>query len=110
MSYLKHGLTVEAASSICIERCGAQCCQGPLILCLSEEERLVFKNKSDNMGTSLKITPFGESWIVKFEDHQGDCCPMLDLETKKCRIYEDRPRQCQAFPSGPIEGCEISCD
>ena len=110
MSYLKHGLTIEDASNICIERCGAQCCQGPLVLCLSEEERLVFKNTSDNMGTSLKITPFGESWIVKFEDHQGDCCPMLDIKTMKCLNYEHRPRQCKEFPSRPIKGCEISSD
>ncbi len=110
MSYLKPGLTVEAASSICIERCGAQCCQGPLILCLSEEEKLTFHHTGDSMCIPLVMTPLGESWLVKFQDHQGSRCPMLDLETKKCLIYEDRPRQCQAFPSAPIEGCEISSD
>ena len=110
MSYLKPGLTVEAASSICIERCGAQCCQGPLILCLSEEEKLVFYNTADRTYIHLAMTPSGESWLVKFQDHQGSRCPMLDSETKKCLIYEDRPKQCRAFPSGPIEGCEISYD
>ena len=110
MSYLKPGLTVEAASSICIERCGAQCCQGPLILCLSAEEKRTFKRKADHMGMPVNMTSFGESWLLKFQDHKDDCCPMLDSETKKCLIYEDRPQQCQAFPVGPIEGCEISSD
>jgi len=110
VSYLKPGLTVEAASSICIERCRAQCCQGPLILCLSEEEKLIFQQKADGMGTPLKITLLGQSWILKFQDHQGDRCPMLDSETMKCLIYEDRPSQCHEFPSGRIHGCEISYD
>ncbi len=110
MSYLKHGLTVEGASSICIERCGAQCCQGPLVLCLSEEEKLIFKRKATQIGTSLNMTSSGQSWIVKFENYLGHRCPMLDFETNKCLIYEDRPRQCRAFPSGPIKGCEISYD
>ena len=110
MSYLKPGLTVEAASSICIERCGAQCCQGPLILCLSAEEKRTFKRKADRMGMPVNMTSFGESWLLKFQDHKDACCPMLDSETKKCLIYEDRPQQCQAFPSRPIEGCAISLD
>ena len=110
MSYLKQGLTVEAASSICIERCGAQCCQGPLVLCLSEKEKIIFNRKADDIGKSLHLPASGQSWIVKFEDYRGDCCPMLDVETNKCLIYEYRPRQCRAFPSRPIKGCEISYD
>ena len=110
VSYIKPGLTVEAASSICIERCGAQCCQGPLILCLSAEEKRAFKHKADQMGMSLNMTSLGQSWLLKFQDHEDGCCPMLDSETKKCLIYEDRPQQCQAFPAGPIEGCAISSD
>ncbi len=108
VSYLKPGLTVEAASSICIERCGAQCCQGPLILKLSGEEKLIFQHKADHTRIPLKMTLLDKSWLVKFQDHQGARCPMLDSESKKCLIYEDRPRQCRTFPSHPIEGCEIS--
>lgn len=26
-------------------------------------------------------------------------CPQLDLETKRCRIYEDRPEGCRLFPT-----------
>ncbi len=110
MSYLKRGLTVEAASFICIERCRAQCCQGPLILCLSEEEKLIFQQRADDMFTPLKMTLLGQSWLLKFQDHQGGRCPKLDDETMKCLIYEDRPSQCREFPSGPIDGCEISHD
>ena len=110
MSYLKPGLTLEAASSICIERCRAQCCQGPLILCLSEEEKLIFQQSADGMSTPLKMTLVGQSWLLKFQDHQGDRCPMLDAETMKCLIYEHRPQQCQVFPAEPIEGCAISSD
>ena len=108
MSYLKLGLTVEAGSSICIERCRAQCCQGPLVLRLSEEEKLIFQQKADGMGTTLKITLLGQSWILKFQDHQGGRCPMLDSGTSICRIYNDRPSRCRLFPGKPIPGCAIS--
>ena len=110
MGYIKDGLTPEAASSICIDRSRAQCCRGPLLLSLSEEEKLTFDRKANDMNRPLRTIPFARSWIVKFEDHQGDCCPMLDMESMKCLIYDDRPIQCKEFPSRPIKGCEISCD
>ena len=110
MGYIKDGLTLEAANYICIERCRAQCCQGPLILILSKKEKLIFTRTASDLGISLNMTSFGRSYLIKFEDHQGSRCPMLDSGTMKCMIYEDRPRQCRAFPVRPIKGCEISYD
>lgn len=45
---------------------------------------------------------------VRFLEHEGEHCPMLDGRTSACRIYEQRPARCRAFPEGPRPGCELS--
>lgn len=34
-------------------------------------------------------------------------CPNFDKDTKKCKIYEDRPKLCKDFPVGGV-GCLLS--
>ena len=102
-------LTPEAATDICMNQCRAMCCQGPLILRLVEDEPSVFEAKAAALGLTVKIDPApgGGGW-VKFAEHPGERCPMLEEATSACRIYEDRPRRCRSFPERPTPGCAIS--
>jgi Fe-S-cluster containining protein len=103
------GLTPEAASRICMDQCRAMCCRGPLILRLTFREVLAFKRHSAALGVALRITEAadGGGW-VRFSDHAGEHCPMLDDATSACRIYQDRPQRCRDFPDRPTPGCAIS--
>jgi Fe-S-cluster containining protein len=110
MSYLKKGLTEQSASLICRHECLAQCCKGPLILSLTSKEKQLFISKANDNHKSIHITDQKSGGWLKFEDHDGHCCPMLDLVTNKCLIYDERPHRCRKFPEKPVEGCAISSD
>ncbi len=103
------GLTPEAASHICMNQCKAMCCRGPLILQLTVEEVPRFQTQAARLSIDAKITPAadGGGW-VRFSDHPGERCPMLDPSTFVCRIYEERPQRCRDFPEKPTPGCAIS--
>ena len=102
-------LTPEAATDICMNRCLATCCRGSLILRLNGDEPSRFKEKAQELGLTVKIDPApgGGGW-VKFAEHPGERCPMLEDATSACRIYHDRPQRCRSFPERPISGCPIS--
>jgi Fe-S-cluster containining protein len=102
-------LTAQAASRICMEQCRAGCCRGPLILRLGHDEVAAFQAQATLLGVGAKIAPApdGGGW-VRFADHAGECCPMLDRATSACRIYQDRPQRCRQFPERPTPGCAIS--
>ena len=103
------GLTPKVASHICMRQCRAVCCRGPVILRLTREETLAFQEHAVALGVALHVTqaPDGGGW-VRFSDHAGDRCPMLDDATSACRIYKDRPQRCRAFPETVTPGCAIS--
>ena len=103
------GFTPEAASHICMNECNAMCCRGPLILRLTEEESVDFRQRAEALGIDAKVSqaPGGGGW-VKFSDHPGEHCPMLDEDTWACRIYQHRPQRCRSFPERPTAGCAIS--
>ena len=103
------GLTPAAASDICMNQCKAMCCRGPLILRLSEDEVREFEEHAVRFGVEAQITqtPEGEGWL-RFLDHPGEHCPMLDDATSACRIYQHRPKHCRDFPQRPTPGCAIS--
>lgn len=107
--HLMPGLTPQAASHICMHQCRAMCCRGPLILRLSSQEVPAFQAHAAALGVALHITqsPDGGGW-VRFSDHPGNHCPMLDDSTSACRIYHDRPQRCRDFPERPTPGCAIS--
>jgi Fe-S-cluster containining protein len=109
--HLKADLTPEAASNICLNQCKAGCCRGPLILRLTGDEALAFAahGAALNIDVSIIRTPDGGGWI-RFTDHQGEHCPMLDAHTSRCRIYQDRPQRCRDFPERVTPGCPISGD
>ena len=102
-------LTPQAATDICMNQCRAMCCQGPLILRLVGDEASMFEAKAAALGLIAKVdqSPGGGGW-VKFAEHPGERCPMLDEATSACRIYEDRPQRCRSFPERPTPGCAIS--
>ena len=107
--YLKANLTPGSASYICMKQCEAMCCRGPLILQLASDEVRVFRGFASALGVKLVISqaPDGGGW-VRFSDHTGQRCPMLDDATSACRIYKDRPQRCRDFPQKPTPGCAIS--
>ena len=108
-SYLRAGLSPAAASQICMNQCHAMCCRGPWILSLSRAEVQVFRAKAEEMGVEALVRPAadGGGW-VRFSEHQGERCPMLDPDTFACRIYDSRPQRCRSFPEQKTPGCAIS--
>ena len=53
--YLVPGLTPEAASRICMEQCRAGCCQGPLVLALTEDEVQPFTEQASTLGVTALV-------------------------------------------------------
>jgi Fe-S-cluster containining protein len=108
--YLLPGLTPETASRICRLECRAQCCRGPQFLALSAGEVEGFRGRASDLGvTALVHIAADGSGRVRFPEHAGEHCPMLDDATSTCRIYADRPSRCREFPEKPRPGCAISC-
>ena len=110
-SYLKPGLRLREANTICMEQCRGQCCRGALILRLWKIEVAEFKEMGAYLGieTNISVSRYGDAW-VKFSEHIGDHCTMLDPDTSQCLIYDNRPTRCRAFPEKPTLGCPISID
>ena len=109
MPHLIAGLTAQDASLICMDQCRAMCCRGPLILRLEKDEVASFERSAERLGVGLIVTPAPDgSRMVRFSDHPGERCPMLDDATSACRVYEDRPKRCRDFPEKDIPGCAIS--
>ena len=107
--FLKPGLNLEQASEICMNVCRAMCCRGPLVLELGPEEVAGFVDAGRNLGIDVNVDEGAEGrGLVKFGDHAGEKCPMLDPDTLACRIYASRPTRCREFPERPTPGCPIS--
>ncbi len=108
-SFLAPGLSPQEASHICMNVCRAMCCRGPLILELAASEVESFLANSQKLQVQAEVNSAvdGRGW-VKFADHPGEMCPMLDAKTFACRIYESRPQRCREFPSRLTPGCAIS--
>ena len=102
-------LTPTAASDICMNQCKAMCCRGPLILRLGQDEVPDFEAHGIRLGVEVQITQSsdGGGWL-RFLDHPGEHCPMLDDATSACQIYQHRPNHCRDFPHRPTPGCAIS--
>ena len=107
--YMILGLTAEAASHICMTQCKAMCCRGQLVLRLKRDEVPVFESRAAVLGVYLELqgATDGGGW-VRFADHPGNRCPMLDDATSACRLYDDRPQRCRDFPEKMTPGCAIS--
>ena len=109
--YLLPGLTEETASRICRLGCRAQCGRGPQFLALSPDEAQSFAKHAADLGVSARIREVpGGGGQLRFLEHAGEHCPMLDEVTSACRIYADRPSRCREFPEKPRPGCAISSE
>ena len=107
--YLKPGLNLEQASHICMNVCRAMCCRGALVLELAPGEVSEFADAAEELGVTAQIGErMNGGGLVKFADHEGERCPMLDPDTLECRIYAQRPERCREFPEKPTPGCPIS--
>lgn len=108
--YRKPGLTVLEAQRLCRDVCGALCCQGPQVLVLSADEAIAMRAHASRLEVPLVLRARDDGGAsLRFPDHDGDRCPMLD-DDEACRIYDARPARCRAFPEGPRPGCVISSD
>ena len=85
------------------------CCRGPIILRLAPGEVEVFKANAARLRVEAFVTATadGGGWL-RFTDHSGERCPMLDPKDFSCRSYADRPQRCREFPEKPEPGCAIS--
>ncbi len=108
-SFLAPGLSSREAGHICMNVCRAMCCQGPLVLELAPSEVATFIAAGARLQVQVTVSAGleGQGW-VKFADHPGERCPMLDPTSSACRIYETRPHRCREFPTRPTPGCAIS--
>jgi Fe-S-cluster containining protein len=92
-----------------MHECGARCCQGPQYLRLRPDEVTPFARHAARLGVQLRLGRGADGGaIVRYLEHEGDRCPMLDPSTLACRIYAARPTRCREFPDGPRPGCAIS--
>ena len=88
---------------LCVTQCGGACCRAPgsVLLTRAEVERLAKRSASD----LILYDEGGDQHRLNFSDHQGRC-PMLQWNSE-CRIYEDRPAACRAYPSRPDPRCAV---
>lgn len=94
---------------MCLHDCRAGCCRGPLALWLSAHEAGDFCRRGAALGVSVRLVPTQEGGAsVRFLEHPGEHCPMLDASTSACRIYDERPQRCREFPQRPTPGCLLS--
>jgi Fe-S-cluster containining protein len=99
----KDGFSYSFDSSKCSE-CGGTCCIG-------ESGNIWLTNKEiEDISLSLKIntTKFTNLYTDKIKyktglkeikiGEQNYRCIFFDMDTKRCVIYEHRPKQCRTFP------------
>jgi Fe-S-cluster containining protein len=68
-----------------------------------------FRSQAAVLGVPLRLAEAPDhTATIRFLDHPGEHCPMLDAATSMCRIYAGRPGRCRAFPETPRPGCAIS--
>lgn len=64
--------------------------------CLLDEEMLGLADREGIPAVSLsldkRIIP------VPLKDKEGFICPLLNIESNKCKIYDFRPFECQLYP------------
>jgi Fe-S-cluster containining protein len=98
-----------ASTELCMGRCHAACCQGPAYLLLAAGEVSDFAAQGQRLGVPVRLRATAAGGAqVRFLEHPGDRCPMLDPTTFACRIYEARPGRCRAFPEARRPGCLLS--
>ena len=86
------------------DRCPAFCCSYPRIGVSDGDVRRLAKHFGIGPETARrKFTRKGEDPGERVLRHQpdavyGSVCRFLDLETRRCTVYEARPEVCRAYP------------
>ncbi|WP_104697512.1 MULTISPECIES: YkgJ family cysteine cluster protein [unclassified Helicobacter] len=85
------------------EACGGKCCTGEsgYIFCsISEMEQIsAFLNLSFDEFTQKYVKRVGYKFsLIEKPYFDGYACVFFDEKTKRCKIYEVRPKQCRTFP------------
>lgn len=83
-------------------------------LCLRLEERELFKHHPETIiHPYIGIKRKGQSKVkVLLYQMVSEPCPLLDLETNRCTVYDSRPMICRAYPFILIKnqiGIEDNC-
>jgi Fe-S-cluster containining protein len=85
-------------------RCPAYCCSYPRIPVTSSDVRRLARHLNLSPETvARKFTKKGEEDGEVILRHQpdktyGTICRFLDLETRRCTVYEARPAICREYP------------
>jgi hypothetical protein len=86
------------------DRCPAYCCSYPRIIVTEADIKRLARHHGVSAATARKrFTKKGQEPDERVLRHQADehfktICRFLDLKTRKCTIYEARPRICRDFP------------
>lgn len=83
--------------------CGGKCCTGEsgYIFCSIGEMQKIseFLGLSFNEFTQKYVKKVGYKFsLIEKKYLDGYACIFFDSETKKCNIYDVRPKQCKTFP------------
>jgi len=95
-----------ASRAICADECGAQCCRAPGHFRCDADELEVLRERAAVLDVRLRVLRVAEMFVVDFQNN-GGACPFLDQRTNLCRVYEDRPDACRAFPTKYEERCVL---
>ncbi|MBI4706834.1 MAG: YkgJ family cysteine cluster protein [Candidatus Omnitrophica bacterium] len=64
--------------------------------CLLDEEVVSFIDKPGLPAVSVSVDK--RICLVANTKGQGFICPLLDIKDNKCRVYQERPFECQLYP------------
>ncbi|HEY9421501.1 MAG TPA: YkgJ family cysteine cluster protein [Thermoanaerobaculia bacterium] len=92
------------ANFYCCDRCPSYCCSYPRIpVKAADIKRLARHLGMTSEAAALKFTKEGEEPGEIILRHQpdriyGTICRFIDLETRRCTVYEARPAICRTYP------------
>jgi Fe-S-cluster containining protein len=81
--------------------CGDCCTGGPGYVWVNQQEidALARRLGIDSLEFERRfVTQIGVRRSLKELKHRGYDCVFLDADTRRCTVYEDRPRQCRTWP------------
>lgn len=82
-------------SRFCLNKCETTCCDlSQTFLKTPKEELIKILGKEPEDLKKYEIIEYG---FMKYQYKEG-VCPQYDKQTKKCRIYAERPEGCRAYP------------
>jgi hypothetical protein len=80
-------------------QCGDCCTGAPGVVWVNEEE---IRQIAEHLGTSIGALRLDHTRLVgkqvSLKEFANGDCTFLDPETRKCKIYPVRPRQCRTWP------------